>query len=339
MSEGRHSYVPFYVSDWVAGTSRMAPMQELVYFRICCYIWDKAEPCPVTELPLMLGTIDGWEKIVEQLISAGKLLKSPVATPVATPEKQGNFITETLVNRRALAVAIKAREIWSAKSSGGKLGAAKTNTSADIPAATPVATPAATPDGIPGKSPVATPDGTPDGSRPGVATQNQNQIYKENYIKEFEEWYAAFPRHVGRGQADRAYKKARTKTSAEILLAAARRYAEQRNGEDPKFTKHPATWLNGECWLDDGTVTEDSTIEDLNPEQLERRRLQRLLDDDMWSVDFGRKPTVDEARARLKVLDGEVYDDPVQLAPPQKPPDTMPDIPPRFDKRPVKEAT
>ena len=46
MSAGRHSYVPFYASDWIAGTARMTPMQELIYFRVCCYIWDKAEPVP-----------------------------------------------------------------------------------------------------------------------------------------------------------------------------------------------------------------------------------------------------------------------------------------------------
>ena len=29
------------------------------------------------------------------------------------------------------------------------------------------------------------------------------------------------------------------------------RYAAQRDGEDPQFTKHPATWLNGKCWTDE----------------------------------------------------------------------------------------
>lgn len=29
------------------------------------------------------------------------------------------------------------------------------------------------------------------------------------------------------------------------------RYAAQRDDEDPRFTKHPATWLQGKCWLDE----------------------------------------------------------------------------------------
>lgn len=74
---------------------------------------------------------------------------------------------------------------------------------------------------------------------------------REKYKKEFEEWYSAYPRHKGRGQAERAYRTARKKASAETLLEAGKRYAAQRVGEDKNFTKHPATWLNGECWLDD----------------------------------------------------------------------------------------
>lgn len=150
MSRNRHSYVPFYASDWVAGTSRMTPMQELVYFRVCCYIWDKAEPCPASELPLMLGTIDGWQDIIGQLIAAGKLVGSPA---------------ESVVNSRALAVAENAYELWDKKSKGGKRGAAKTNSPDDTPASTPA------------KSPVSTPADSPDGTGSGVPSQNQNQNY------------------------------------------------------------------------------------------------------------------------------------------------------------------
>ena len=67
---------------------------------------------------------------------------------------------------------------------------------------------------------------------------------------EFGAFYAAFPRHVARGAAETAYWRARKAASAEVLLAAAQAYAAQRRGEDEKFTKYPATWLNGKCWLD-----------------------------------------------------------------------------------------
>ena len=34
-------------------------------------------------------------------------------------------------------------------------------------------------------------------------------------------------------------------------LAGAQRYAAERKDQDPKYTKHPATWLNGGCWEDE----------------------------------------------------------------------------------------
>jgi hypothetical protein len=31
------------------------------------------------------------------------------------------------------------------------------------------------------------------------------------------------------------------------------RYAAERAGQPPKYTKHPATWLKGGCWADEPT--------------------------------------------------------------------------------------
>jgi hypothetical protein len=68
----------------------------------------------------------------------------------------------------------------------------------------------------------------------------------------FEEWYRHFPKHVAKGAARKAYRRARRRgASAEELKLGAMRYAASVTGHDPKFIKHPATWLNGECWLDE----------------------------------------------------------------------------------------
>lgn len=159
MSEGRHSYVRFFPSDWIGGTARMTPMQELVYFRICCWIWDKAEPVPASELPLMLGGIDGWREIVADLIAAGKLDGSPDGSA------DGG-----VGNSRALIEANQALNVWRAKSQGGKRGACKTN-------AKPVSG-----GGTPDASPDSTPGGTHDGMGPALPTQNQNQIERDTDV-------------------------------------------------------------------------------------------------------------------------------------------------------------
>lgn len=70
--------------------------------------------------------------------------------------------------------------------------------------------------------------------------------------REHEEFWKIVPNKKSKGQSLKAYVKARKDgATAEDLASGMRRYAAERSGQDPKFTKHPATWLNGKCWLDD----------------------------------------------------------------------------------------
>jgi hypothetical protein len=75
---------------------------------------------------------------------------------------------------------------------------------------------------------------------------------EKQIAEDFNDWYAIYPRHTGRGAAVNAYAKARKNgASAGELNDGATRYVKERKGEDPKFTKSPAAWLNQECWTDD----------------------------------------------------------------------------------------
>ena len=69
----------------------------------------------------------------------------------------------------------------------------------------------------------------------------------------FEQFYRAFPRRVARGAAERAYARviADGMATHEELVAGAENYARLRTGEDPRYTCHPATWLNQKRWLDE----------------------------------------------------------------------------------------
>ena len=67
----------------------------------------------------------------------------------------------------------------------------------------------------------------------------------------FSEFYAIYPRHEARSTASKAYTRAVQVADAKTILDGARRYADHRRGQDPKYTKHPATWLNGGCWADE----------------------------------------------------------------------------------------
>lgn len=67
----------------------------------------------------------------------------------------------------------------------------------------------------------------------------------------FEEFWKAYPRKVGKGQARTAWAKAIKTTDPATITDAAERFANERANADPKFTPHPTTWLNGERWTDE----------------------------------------------------------------------------------------
>lgn len=72
----------------------------------------------------------------------------------------------------------------------------------------------------------------------------------------FDEFYAAYPKHVGRKAALTAWAKAiKDGTDPATVIAGAKRYADERRTEDPKYTKQPATWLNQGCWTDEPQTT------------------------------------------------------------------------------------
>jgi hypothetical protein len=65
---------------------------------------------------------------------------------------------------------------------------------------------------------------------------------------DFDRWWAAYPRKVGKGAAVRAYASAVRKVPPDTLLSALTAY---RFDSREQFIPHPATWLNGERWLDE----------------------------------------------------------------------------------------
>lgn len=68
---------------------------------------------------------------------------------------------------------------------------------------------------------------------------------------EFREFYASYPLKKDPGRAAKAFRAARkTASHAEIMTGVAA-YAQERNGQDPRYTKHPATWLNAKAWLNE----------------------------------------------------------------------------------------
>jgi hypothetical protein len=73
----------------------------------------------------------------------------------------------------------------------------------------------------------------------------------------FDIWYKQYPKQVDKADARKAYLAVIKKKLAtpEQLMAAAMRYAAERTGHDPKYTKNPSTWLNKQSWLNESVST------------------------------------------------------------------------------------
>lgn len=88
-------------------------------------------------------------------------------------------------------------------------------------------------------------DGT--GSSPSVPSSSQTR---------FAEFYAAYPRHQNRDDAERAWKKLKPDAALlEVMLAAIERQrpSSQWTRAGGQYIPHPATWLNKGGWKDEPT--------------------------------------------------------------------------------------
>jgi len=67
----------------------------------------------------------------------------------------------------------------------------------------------------------------------------------------FADFWKLYPRKVGKGGAERAWKAALKKASKETILEGLATYQALRAGQDETYTAHPTTWLNQERWADE----------------------------------------------------------------------------------------
>jgi hypothetical protein len=71
---------------------------------------------------------------------------------------------------------------------------------------------------------------------------------------DFAAFWDVYPRRVAKGQARKAWKTAVVKGSVDpkAIILGAERYRDdyRRQSRSIDYTKHPGTWLNGECWLE-----------------------------------------------------------------------------------------
>lgn len=116
------------------------------------------------------------------------------------------------------------------------------------------------------KEPTTEPPRTKDSSPTPTATEPDEDLFgplaaiSETIHKQratddlsaFGDFWLLYPKKRDRGEALKAWKAA-VKDGADParITEAARQYARERAGQDPRYTKYPATWLNKGCYDDE----------------------------------------------------------------------------------------
>lgn len=70
-------------------------------------------------------------------------------------------------------------------------------------------------------------------------------------VSDFDEFYDAYPRKIGKRKAHAAYRSAIKRTTADTIISAACQLRDDPNLPDKQFIPHPATWLNRDGWNDE----------------------------------------------------------------------------------------
>jgi hypothetical protein len=79
---------------------------------------------------------------------------------------------------------------------------------------------------------------------------------------DFDDFYAAYPKKVGKGAALKAWKAATKKATVSDITAGLKAYLPIWATTDPQFIPNPATWLNQERWADEVRPTKPAATGD-----------------------------------------------------------------------------
>jgi hypothetical protein len=115
--------------------------------------------------------------------------------------------------------------------------------------------------------------------------------------REFDDWHSGYPRKEDRGHALKAFLAARKRGVALAdLVGGCARYAEKcrREGTERKFIRLPATWLNGEGWLDEpGEPLE--VAQPITDDQRQAHRMKMWHEKGIWLEGWGVRPSSRDA--------------------------------------------
>jgi hypothetical protein len=70
-------------------------------------------------------------------------------------------------------------------------------------------------------------------------------------MDQFEQFWRAYPRRIGKGAARKAFEKALKLATVEEIMTGLSRQLSYYASREQQFIPHPTTWLNQERWADE----------------------------------------------------------------------------------------
>lgn len=213
----------FYPQDYLAdpNVAEMTLEEQGAYIRLICYAW-------------IAGSIPADPERCARLVGNGCSIS--VATNVQRAFNEPSTDPQRLLHKRVEKERQKQAIRREQTSSAGKKSAAKRSVNREVSTGSNKRSTNVQRKVNPSSS----------SSDEDVCVSNS-----ESQVCQFEEFWSTCPRRTAKGNARKAWSKAIKAATPDQIIDGMKIYAKQMVGTEPQYIAHPATWLNGERWLDD----------------------------------------------------------------------------------------
>lgn len=242
------NYYPFHLGDYAAHTGHLEPMEDLAYRRLLdvYYMREWALPADI-QVTAKLVRLRSCAADVESVLNEFFVLTEDGWRHQRCEHEIAKMQDKQAKARASAQASVNSRRAKAERS----LDETPTNAERQLPVSQADVEP-------------PTPTPTPRGIE-AIASHPERRSGVHRFPPGFDEFWAAYPRKVGKDAAAKAFAKRRVGVGllAQMLAAiSTQKTGEQWRRDGGQFIPHPATWLNEGRWQDEtpGVATFDAVF-------------------------------------------------------------------------------